>query len=146
VKRIQPQLLFFGARMNGSAKVFIQKTFKTLFSRNLIKWHTSCSTSLVKSTCSGRYDFKANLFCHGFTLKRNVSMYHSSRTLFRSGNLAKSLTGLAVIISATFGMASTSHALTVEEIEQRGYIEVATEDDYRPAAPSRQSSKFLMKN
>jgi polar amino acid transport system substrate-binding protein len=33
---------------------------------------------------------------------------------------------------ATFGFASASYAMTVEEIKQRGYIEVATEDDYRP--------------
>ncbi|MFT6980703.1 MAG: polar amino acid transport system substrate-binding protein [Marinobacter psychrophilus] len=118
--------------MNGSAKVFIQEKFKTLFNNTFIKWHTPCLALLAKSTCSGRYHFTATSFCHGFNLKRNVSMYHSIRTLFRSGNLAKSLTGLAVIISATFCMASTSHALTVEEIEQRGYIKVATEDDYRP--------------
>jgi polar amino acid transport system substrate-binding protein len=59
-------------------------------------------------------------------------MSRSSRTLFNSRILGKSLTGLAVILSATFGLAAASHALTVEEVNERGYIEVATEDNYRP--------------
>jgi polar amino acid transport system substrate-binding protein len=59
-------------------------------------------------------------------------MSRSCRSVFNTTLLAKSLTGLAIVLAATLGLASASHALTMEEIKARGYIEVATEDNYRP--------------
>ncbi|WP_040641038.1 transporter substrate-binding domain-containing protein [Halopseudomonas pelagia] len=42
------------------------------------------------------------------------------------------LKGIALALITTVGCASYSYALTQDEIESRGYITVATEDDYRP--------------
>ncbi len=45
---------------------------------------------------------------------------------------ASNLKGLAFALLTTIGWTSCSYALTQDEVMQRGYITVATEDDYRP--------------
>jgi polar amino acid transport system substrate-binding protein len=46
--------------------------------------------------------------------------------------LMRPLKEFALALLVTLGWVSCSHALTQDEIESRGYISVATEDDYRP--------------
>ncbi|WP_415054513.1 transporter substrate-binding domain-containing protein [Halopseudomonas sp.] len=56
----------------------------------------------------------------------------SNATVVKKAGLMRPLKGFALALIATMGCTSYAHALTHEEIESRGYISVATEDDYRP--------------
>jgi polar amino acid transport system substrate-binding protein len=58
----------------------------------------------------------------------NTSSYH----LQRKAGFMGPLKGLALALITTVGCVSYSQALTLDEIQSRGYITVATEDDYRP--------------
>jgi len=46
--------------------------------------------------------------------------------------MGKSLPALALTLASTLGVATAAHALTLDEVKSRGYVSVATEDDYRP--------------
>jgi len=56
----------------------------------------------------------------------------SPTPLVKKTGLLRHLTGFSLVLIGALGWASVSHALTQEEIRARGYITVATEDDYRP--------------
>lgn len=56
----------------------------------------------------------------------------TSATTTPAGRVFKSLNVLALSAAAMFGSINVAQAISLEEIKERGYIVVATEDDYRP--------------
>lgn len=64
-----------------------------------------------------------------------MSLLISNNSMFAGtpfSGVAKSMNVLALSAVAAFGAIQTSYADSVDEIKSRGYIVVATEDDYRP--------------
>lgn len=53
-------------------------------------------------------------------------------TAVARGQVGKSLSAIALALATTIGAASISQAMTAEQVKARGYVVVATEDDYRP--------------
>lgn len=53
-------------------------------------------------------------------------------TLKRRMRIGKSVMALTVAMTAALGYSAISHGATLDEIKSRGYLLVATEDDYRP--------------
>ncbi|SEQ92825.1 amino acid ABC transporter substrate-binding protein, PAAT family [Pseudomonas sp. NFACC02] len=58
-----------------------------------------------------------------------TALLHNSRTSVR---VRTSLVALAVAMTAALSNMAMSHAATLDEVKSRGYLSVATEDDYRP--------------
>jgi polar amino acid transport system substrate-binding protein len=52
--------------------------------------------------------------------------------LKRRMRISKSVVALAVAMTAALANTAMSHAATIDEVKSRGYLLVATEDDYRP--------------